>query len=99
MEIIIPEEELFRDLNHIGRIVGILMIIGLAMLILIVWYAGRSNKRLIESTARNRSIENELNIARKIQMAMLPTRFPPFPDYPNLSAYGEVIPGDWCGEL
>ncbi len=97
MEIIIPEEELFRDLNHIGRIVGILMIIGLAMLILIVWYAGRSNKRLIESTARNRSIENELNIARKIQMAMLPTRFPPFPDYPNLSAYGEVIPAKEVG--
>lgn len=97
MEIIIPEEELFRDLNHIGRVVGILMIIGLAMLILIVWYAGRSNKRLIESTARNRSIENELNIARKIQMAMLPTRFPPFPDYPNLSAYGEVIPAKEVG--
>ena len=97
MEIIIPEEELFRDLNHIGKIVGILMIIGLAMLILIVWYAGRSNRRLIESTARNRSIENELNIARKIQMAMLPTRFPPFPDYPNLNAFGEVLPAKEVG--
>lgn len=97
IEIIIPDEELFRDLNHIGRIVGLLMLLGLAMLILIVWYAGRNNKRLIESTARNQSIENELNIARKIQMAMLPTHFPPFPDYPNINAYGEVIPAKEVG--
>ena len=97
IEIIIPDEELFRDLNHTGRIVVLLMLLGLVMLILIVWYAGRNNKRLIESTARNRSIENELDIARKIQMAMLPTRFPPFPDNQSLSAYGEVIPAKEVG--
>ncbi|MBR4565139.1 MAG: SpoIIE family protein phosphatase [Paludibacteraceae bacterium] len=97
IEIIIPEEELFKDLNHIGRIVGLLMLLGLAMLILIVWYAGQNNKRLIEYTARNQSMESELTIARKIQMAMLPTRFPPFPDYPNFSAYGMVIPAKEVG--
>ena len=97
LEIIIPEEELFRDLNHIGRIVGVLMLLGLAMLVLIMLYAGRNNKRLIESTARNQSIENELNIARKIQMAMLPNRFPPFQDYPNINAYGQVIPAKEVG--
>ena len=97
LEVIIPEEELFRDLNHIGKIVGLLMLLGLAMLILILIYAGRNNKRLIESTAQNQRIENELDIARKIQMAMLPNRFPPFPDYPNLSAYGEVIPAKEVG--
>ena len=97
LEIIIPDEELFRDLNHVGRVVGILMLLGLAMLIVIMLYAGRNNKRLIESIARNQSIENELDIARKIQMAMLPNRFPPFSDYPNLSAYGEVIPAKEVG--
>ena len=97
IEIIIPDDELFRALNHTGRIVGLLMLLGLAMLILILWYAGRNNKRLIESTARNQSIENELTIARKIQMAMLPTRFPPFPDYPSINAYGEVIPAKEVG--
>ena len=97
LEIIIPDDELFRDLNHIGRIVGLLMLIGLVMLVLIMLYAGRNNKRLIESSARNQSIENELNIARKIQMAMLPNRFPPFPDYPNLNAHGVVIPAKEVG--
>lgn len=97
IEIIIPDEELFRELNHIGRIVVLLMLLGLAMLMLIVWYAGRNTKRLAESKARNQSIENELKIAREIQMAMLPTRFPPFPDYPNINAYGEVIPAKEVG--
>ena len=97
IEIIIPDEELFRDLNHIGRIVGLLMLLGLAMLLVILWYTGRNNKRLIETTARNKSIENELAIAREIQMAMLPKRFPPFIDHPNLNAYGVVIPAKEVG--
>ena len=97
IEIRIPEEELFRNLNHIGRIVGLLMLFGLGMLILIVWYAGRNSKQLIESMARNQSMENELNIARKIQMAMLPTHFPPLPEYPNLNAYGLVVPAKEVG--
>lgn len=97
IEIIIPDEELFRDLNHIGKIVLLLMLLGLVMLVLIVLYAGRNNKRLIESIAHNQRIDNELNIARKIQMAMLPNRFPPFPDYPNINAYGEVIPAKEVG--
>ena len=97
LEIIIPEEELFRDLNYVGRIVGLLMLLGLAMLIVIVWHAGQNNKRLVESTARNQSIERELDIARKIQMAMLPKHFPPFTDHPNLIAYGEVIPAKEVG--
>jgi sigma-B regulation protein RsbU (phosphoserine phosphatase) len=97
IEIHIPEDELFKDLNHIGSIVGVLMLIGIAMLILIVLYAGRNNKRLVESMARNQSMENELHIARSIQMAMLPTRFPPFPDYPDLNAYGLVIPAKEVG--
>lgn len=97
IEIIIPEEELFRDLNHIGRIVSVLMLLGLALLILIVWYAGRSNRQLIRSTEQNERMESELNIARNIQMAMLPTRFPPFPDFLNLNAYGMVLPAKEVG--
>ena len=88
---------LFSKINYIFDKKQKRQLVVLAILILIVWYAGRSNKRLIESTARNQSIENELNIARQIQMAMLPTRFPPFPDYPNLNAYGAVLPAKEVG--
>ena len=97
ISIIIPEDVIFADLNRIGKIVGLLMLLGLAMLILIVWYAGRSNKKLLDSTAKNQRMENELHIARAIQMAMLPKVFPPFVDRPDINVYGIVNPAKEVG--
>ena len=53
--------------------------------------------RLVNLSNEQERIESELNIASSIQTAMLPTRFPPFPDYPNLNAYGVVIPAREVG--
>jgi sigma-B regulation protein RsbU (phosphoserine phosphatase) len=97
IEIIIPEDELFKDLNHTGRIVGLLMLIGLALLIFIIIHTSRNLVKLVSLSNQQERMESELSIARSIQMAMLPTRFPPFPDYPNLSAYGVVIPAKEVG--
>lgn len=97
ISIIIPEDVIFADLNRIGKIVGLLMLLGLAFLILIVWYAGRGNKRLLDSTAKNERMENELHIANAIQMAMLPKVFPPFVDRPDLNIYGMVKPAKEVG--
>ena len=57
IEIIIPDDELFRDLNHTGRIVGLLMLLGLAMIILILWYPSNAidNARIRPSIFRRRS--------------------------------------------
>lgn len=97
IEIIIPEDELFRDLNHIGRIVGLLMLLGLALLIFIMWRAGRSMVQLIDSTAKNQRMESELQIANTIQNAMLPKVFPPFRDRPDVNVYGIVNPAKEIG--
>ena len=97
IEIIIPEDELFEDLNRIGKIVGILMLLGLALLIFIVWHAGRNNKRLLETTAKNQRMEDELQIANTIQNAMLPKVFPPFMDRLDLNIHGMVEPAKEIG--
>ena len=97
IEIIIPEEELFADLNRVGRIVGVLMLLGLSLLILIIWYANRNNKRLLETTAKNQRMENELQIASTIQTAMLPKVFPPFFDRLDLNIFGMVEPAKEIG--
>ena len=97
ISIIIPEDVIFADLNRIGMIVGLLMVLGLALLIFIVWYIGRSNKRLILSIEKNQRMENELHVARTIQMAMLPKVFPPFSDRPDLNVYGVVNPAKEVG--
>ncbi len=97
ISIIIPDEVIYADLNHIGEIVGLLMLIGLMLLLLIVWYAGRSNKRLLEYTAKNQRMESELRIGSAIQNAMLPKVFPPFNDRLDLDVYGKVNPAKEVG--
>ena len=97
IEIIIPEDEMFADLNRIGRIIGLLMLLGLGVLLYIVWHASRNDKRLRESTSLNQRMEHELLIARTIQMAMLPKAFPPYHDRPDLNIYGMVDPAKEVG--
>ena len=97
ISIIIPEDVIFADLNRIGLIVGLLMIVGLALLLFIVWYAGNSNKRLILSIEKNQRMEGELHVASTMQMAMLPQVFPPFSDRPDLDVYGIVNPAKEVG--
>ena len=97
IEIVIPEDEMFADLNRIGRLVGLFMFLGLGLLLLILWYAGRNNKKLIDTTAQNERMENELYIANAIQSAMLPRVFPPFLDRLDLNVYGIVDPAKEVG--
>ena len=97
IEIIIPDEELFRDLNHIGRIVGLLMLLGLGLLAFMVWHATRTATKLITSIEKNQRIEGELEVAQTIQNAMLPTVFPPFLDRKDLNIYGIVEPAKEIG--
>lgn len=97
ISIVIPEDVIFADLNRVGMIVGLLMALGLALLIFMVWYIGRSNKRLILSIEKNQRMEGELHIASTMQMAMLPKAFPPFSDRPELNVYGMVDPAKEVG--
>ena len=54
-------------------------------------------EELKETTTQKASIESELNIARAIQMAMLPKTFPPFPDCDEISIYGQLMPAKAVG--
>ncbi len=53
--------------------------------------------RLTEITSAKERFENELRIARHIQMAMLPKIFPPFPDRKNLDLYAILQPAREVG--
>ncbi len=52
---------------------------------------------LRETTAAKERIESELNIAREIQMSMLPKIFPPFPDRHEFDLYAIIIPAREVG--
>ena len=97
IEIIIPENELFRDLNRIGKIVGILMLLGLAILALIVIYSARMTQKMVAYAEKNKRMEGELEVAQTIQKAMLPKVFPPFFDRRDLNIFGMVDPAKEVG--
>ncbi len=52
---------------------------------------------LKETTASKAAIENELNIAHNIQMAMLPKIFPPYPERSEIDIFGKLTPAKAVG--
>ena len=97
IEIIIPEKELFAELNRTAIFVSILMLLGLVVLALLLTYSAKTTSKLIESIEQNQRMENELQIASTIQTAMLPKVFPPFMDRLDLNLYGMVNPAKEIG--
>lgn len=97
ISIIIPDEVIYADLRRMGMIISLMMFLGLALLVFIIWRAGVNILRLMDSTAKNQSLENELYIARAIQMAMLPKVAPPFTDRRDLNIYGLLNPAKEVG--
>ncbi len=97
ISIIIPDDVIYAQLRRIGLIVSLMMLIGLVVLVFITYRAAKSLVKVVNLSNEQERMESELNIARHIQMAMLPTRFPPFPDYQNFDAYGVVIPAREVG--
>lgn len=54
-------------------------------------------EKLKESAAQKASFESELNIARDIQMSMLPKEFPPYPERKDVDLYAQVLPAKAVG--
>ena len=97
IEIIIPEEDLFKDLNRVGLLVGLLMILSLILVALILAYSARTTKEMIDFAEKNQRMESELEVAQTIQNAMLPKVFPPFLDELDVNIYGMVKPAKEIG--
>ena len=53
--------------------------------------------KLTTATAQRASLENELDIARKIQMAMLPKTYPSYPERNDIDIYGMLTPAKAVG--
>ncbi len=53
--------------------------------------------RLTETTSAKERIESELNIAREIQMSMIPKIFPPYPDRNDIDIYASMRPAKEVG--
>ena len=97
LSIVLPEKDLYSRVRRVGMMVTLLQLLGLAMLIVILRVVAKSqlkNQRLNEQKKR---FENELHIAREIQMAMIPKTFPPFPERDDLDLAATIIPAKEVG--
>ena len=97
MSIVIPDKEMFGELKDIQRLVALLQIFGLLMLVLILGFAAKSNNQYKALSDKKEKMENELNIARGIQMAMIPKTFPPFPEREDLDMSAVIVPAKEVG--
>ena len=97
MSIVIPEDEIFRNLKRVGLWVTIFQILGILMLIVMFRSMFRhyeQNKKLNEKRER---MEGELHIASGIQMSMVPKTFPPFPERDDLDMAADIVPAKEVG--
>ena len=95
--LLVPEREIFSGLRRVAMMVGILQLLGLAMLIMLIQTAVHNRDRLRAVSEKKERIENELHIARGIQMAMLPKTFPPFPERSEIDMYASLQPAKEVG--
>jgi sigma-B regulation protein RsbU (phosphoserine phosphatase) len=91
MAIIFSEKEMYKELRSVSLKLQILMILGLALMIYIMWRMVRGFKRLQTVSAEKERIGSELRIASNIQNGMLPRTFPPYPDLDELALYGTLM--------
>ena len=97
MSVTIPEDELYGHINKISTLVLFLQILGLMLLILIIQWTAREQIKLENISASREKIEEELKIARGIQMAMIPKVFPPYPERKDIDIYASILPAKEVG--
>ena len=97
LSIVLPEKELYSGVRRVGILVTILQLLGLAMLILILRVVTKNQAKYLRLNEQKERMENELHIAREIQMAMIPKTFPPFPERKDLDLAASIIPAKEVG--
>jgi len=80
MAIICPEQDMFSGFRRMSNLLVVLMLLGLALLVFIMYRSAHSVLKLQDVENKKHRMENELNIAHGIQMGMIPKIFPPYPD-------------------
>lgn len=91
LAILVPHDDIYGAMRRIDWIVRLLQILGLAMLILILRAFVRSRNRYFDLNERKERMEGDLQIARKIQMSMVPKPFSELSGGNNLDISATII--------
>lgn len=97
MAVVIPEDAVYGKIKRINTIVFFLQIIGLLLIGMIIQWTARGQSKLEKVKEVHDRMENELEIARGIQMSMIPNSFPPFPERHDLDMAATIVPAKEVG--
>ena len=97
MSIIVPDSDIYGNVKRVGLMVSILQVFGLIMLILLLRGVVLSLLRYKNTNDAKERMQSELNIARGIQMAMVPKIFPPFPERKDIDMSAAIVPAKEVG--
>ena len=97
MSIIVPDSDIYGNVKRVGIMVSILQVFGLIMLILLLRGVVLSLLRYKNTNDAKERMQSELNIARGIQMAMVPKIFPPFPERKDIDMSAAIVPAKEVG--
>ena len=91
------DDEVFAALRSVRQHTFLMMLAGFILLGFIVYRYIFSIVQLRQAEIDQRRINDELHIAKDIQMQMLPEQFPPYPEHPGLDIYGSLTPAREVG--
>ena len=91
------DKEVYAKLMKMRRTIGILMLLGLAVLGLIIARFAKNDRKLQKANMLQERIGSELRIATNIQKEMLPKTFPPYPERDDIDIYGMLTPAREVG--
>lgn len=89
--IVVPEAIINHQGNVLGAIILAVMLFGLIVIFFLSRALIRNIDQLRKTTAQKAGIEQELKIASHIQQSMLPKKYPPYPERPDVDIYGEIV--------
>jgi sigma-B regulation protein RsbU (phosphoserine phosphatase) len=97
MAILFPDREIYKGLRTVALRLVILMLLGLALMVYIMWRTVNGFKRLEVVSAEKERIGSELRIASEIQMSMVPRLFPAFPHRNDIDLHASISPAKEVG--
>ncbi|MBR5661643.1 MAG: SpoIIE family protein phosphatase [Bacteroidales bacterium] len=97
MSIVIPNDQIMGDIKKHNRMVLLFQLIGLMMLLLILLSAHRNQKKYKKLSENEERLEQELEIAKGIQMSMIPKTFPPFSERNDIDLAAMIVPAKEVG--
>ena len=97
MCIVVPQKEIYGDVQRVGLLVILLQVLGLLVMSYILYTAVKNQMRFRDVSEKKSRMDGELRVARDIQMSMIPTSFLSAPEWTDVDMSGLVVPAKEVG--